>query len=123
MFTESTAFVDDERERTVLAASDCMWVGYTDFYQMSGVMVLSGRHAIPVIATASGLIGYWTKKHNLGVVIDVSSRSSVVGALIQLVREPEIFARMGKNGINVFSQHNPAELQRLVTEKAMQSKR
>jgi glycosyltransferase involved in cell wall biosynthesis len=110
-------FLDDDGERTVLAATDCMWVGYANFYLMSGIMVLSGRHGIPVIATSNGLIGYWTTEKNIGIAVDVSNRSCVVAALNQLVFEPELFARMGENGIEAFSEHRPAALQQLVIEK------
>jgi glycosyltransferase involved in cell wall biosynthesis len=104
-------------EQRVLAAADCMWVGYTEFYGMSGVMVLSGRHGMPVLASREGLIGYLAKKHEVGLVIEPRNRSSVVNALNRLAEEPEFFRQAGKSGISVFGKHDPTELQRLVTER------
>ncbi len=112
-------YLRGEQERQVLSAADCMWLGYTNFYGMSGVMVLSGRHGVPVLAAREGLIGYLTKKHEIGVIIEPENRSSVVDALNRLGREPDLFRQAGKNAISVFENHDPIELQRLVTEKGM----
>jgi glycosyltransferase involved in cell wall biosynthesis len=101
----------------MLAAADCMWLGYTEFYGMSGVMVFSGRHGVPVLASQEGLIGYLAKKHEVGVIIEPRNRLSVVNALNRLVQEREFFRQAGENGISVFEKHDPTELQRLVTER------
>jgi glycosyltransferase involved in cell wall biosynthesis len=110
-------YVEEEQERQALAAADCMWIGYTNFYGVSSMMVLSGRHAVPILATREGLIGYIARKHGIGVVIEPQDHSSVVSALIRLVNEPEFFISAGRNGVTAFQKHTPAELQRLVTEK------
>jgi glycosyltransferase involved in cell wall biosynthesis len=110
-------YVRGADEQRVLAAADCMWLGYTGFYGMSGVMVLSGRHGMPVLASREGLIGYLAKKYEMGVIIEPGDRSSVVNGLNRLAEEPEFFQQAGKKGVAVFEKHEPAELQRLVTEK------
>jgi glycosyltransferase involved in cell wall biosynthesis len=107
-------FLDDAGERTVLAASDCMWVGYSSFYLMSGVMVLAGRHGIPVIATRDGLIGYWTRERDIGIAVNIGEPASVIAALNQLVLEPGQLTHMGQNGIRAFAQHEPSVLSQLV---------
>jgi glycosyltransferase involved in cell wall biosynthesis len=114
-------YLDNIQEQAALAASDCVWVGYKDFYLMSGVLVLAGRHGLGVLASSNGLIGYLTDKHHLGIHVDVRDKSSIVEALNSLVQQPESFARSGKNGIDVFRKHRPAEFQRLFSEKATQS--
>ncbi len=110
-------YVRGTEERHVLSAADCMWIGHTDFYGTSGVMVLAGRHGVPVLATEDGLIGYLARKHELGVIIQPRNRLSVVRALNRLVDEPEWFKLAGKSGVSVFEKHDPMEFQRLVTEK------
>jgi glycosyltransferase involved in cell wall biosynthesis len=74
-------YVSGEQERQVLSAADCTCLGYTGSYGMSGVMVLSGRHGVPVLASREGLIGYFAKKHEIGMIIDPRNRASVVNAL------------------------------------------
>jgi glycosyltransferase involved in cell wall biosynthesis len=109
-------FVDDELERLILAAADCMWVGYIGFYGVSSVMALAGRHAMPVLASSYGLVGHFTRQHQLGAMVDPHDQSSIVAALNRLVNEPEFFQRAGSNGSNVYERHSPIELQRLVVE-------
>lgn len=113
-------YLNDEQERQLLAAADCMWLGYTDFYGASGIMVLSGRHAVPVMASSAGLIGHLARKYEIGVVIDPLDRMSVVTALNRLVHEPEYFEQAGRNGVSAFQKHRPVEMQHLVTKKAQQ---
>ena len=110
----------DEEERLVLSAANCMWLGYTDFYGMSGVMVLSGRHGVPVLASREGLIGHLAEKHQIGVIIEPRNKLSVISALNRLAIGDDFFRQAGNRGRSVFERHDPAELQRLVTEKSVQ---
>jgi glycosyltransferase involved in cell wall biosynthesis len=114
-------YLDDGQERQVLAAADCSWVGYIGFYGMSGMMALSGSHGVPVLGSPEGLIGYLTRKYEIGVVIDPRNRQSVVNALNRLVTEPQFFLCAGKNAVLAFQKHAFPELQRIVTEKVLQS--
>jgi glycosyltransferase involved in cell wall biosynthesis len=114
-------FVDDARERLLMAAADCMWVGYIDFYGMSGVMALAGRHAMPVIASDYGVVGYLARKHDLGVLIEPRDNGSIVDALNRLVNEPEAFGRAGSHGVALFEGHSPEVLKRLVVDTVRRS--
>jgi hypothetical protein len=110
------SLIDDELEQLLLAAADCMWIGYTDFYGVSGVMALAGRYAIPVLASEYGLVGHFARKYQLGAIIDPWNQSSIVAALNRLVNEPEFFERAGRNGVPVYQHHTPIALQRVVTD-------
>ena len=112
-------YVRGLQELQVLAAPDCMWLGYKDFYGMSGVLVLAARHGMPILASEQGLIGYLAKNHDMGMTVEPGRRSSVVTALNCLVNEPERFKRFGRNGAAAFERHDPTELQRLVTENIL----
>jgi len=114
-------YLNTDQERQVLAAADCMWVGYIDFYGLSGIMVLAGRHAIPLIASREGLIGYLVSRHGIGEVVEPRNRSSVVNALRRLAGDPEFFERAGVKGVPLFAGHDPLEYQRLVAETAESS--
>jgi glycosyltransferase involved in cell wall biosynthesis len=89
-------YVRGADERQVLSAADCVWLGYTEFYGMSGVTVLAGRHGVPVFASREGLIGYLAEKHEIGVIIEPRNRLSVVSALNRLVEERDLFRQAGK---------------------------
>ena len=59
-------YLDDRLERTMLSATDSMWLGYSKFYGISGVLVLAVRHSLPCIFTREGVIGYLGRKFALG---------------------------------------------------------
>jgi len=114
-------FIDDAHEQLLLASADCMWAAYLDFYGFSGVMALAGRHAVPVLASVYGLIGYLTGKYRLGVAVDPLDQAAVVSALNRLVQEPDYFTRAGQNGLAAFAHYSPTDYQRLVTDMALRS--
>jgi glycosyltransferase involved in cell wall biosynthesis len=114
-------FVDEPLERSLIAAADCMWVGYIDFYGVSSVMALAGRHALPVLASDYGLVGHLARKHALGALIAPRQIASIVTALNQLVSEPEFFVRAGRNGVALFDGHSPVEMQQRVTHAIEQA--
>ena len=114
-------YLEDEQEQQVLAAADCIWVKYCGFYGMSSIMVLSGVHGLPVIATQEGVIGYFVRKYEIGVTVDSGDRRAVVAALNRMVTEPEFFLRLGGNGKLVFERHTVPEFQQIVSQKVLQS--
>ena len=67
---ELNSFVNDDIQQMVFSASDLVWLGYKGHYAMSGVLVLSALARKPVISTSEGLIGWYTRKYNLGNNID-----------------------------------------------------
>jgi glycosyltransferase involved in cell wall biosynthesis len=114
-------YLGDEQEQQVLAAADCLWVKYCGFYGMSSIMVLSGVHGLPVIATQEGVIGYFSRKYGIGVTVDSDNRRAVVAALNRMVTAPEIFLQLGKNGKSVFERHTVREFQQIVSQQVLQS--
>jgi glycosyltransferase involved in cell wall biosynthesis len=114
-------FIDDEQERALMVAADCMWVGYIDFYGVSSVMALAARNAMPVMASESGLVGHLARAHDLGALVDPRNSASIVSALNRLVNEPEFFTRAGRNGVTVFQDHAPIEFQRRFMNAVRQS--
>lgn len=74
-------FVDDETQQAVFVAADMVWLGYRNHYTMSGVLVLAGLAQKPVVATSAGLIGWYTRKNNLGEVADINDLESVQVAI------------------------------------------
>lgn len=98
-------FVDDEMQQMVFASSDVVWLGYRNHYTMSGVLVLAGMAGKPVISTASGLLGWYTKENNLGPTFDFNFRSDVVEALEKLINEG-VRVECGINARNKFIDNN-----------------
>jgi glycosyltransferase involved in cell wall biosynthesis len=104
-------YQNDAAEATLLAASDCVWVGYRGFYTMSGVLLLAARHGIPCIVSDAGLAAYLMKKHEFGLIVDPDDPTSVVEALRYISVQPQELWRAGDRGRSAFSRHTVAEFQ------------
>jgi glycosyltransferase involved in cell wall biosynthesis len=89
---------DARREADAFAASDVMWMGYDGHAQSSGVLIQAGRAGLPVIACDEGIIGWFTRRHSTGLVVNVRDHDTVATAIAQLVRDPGLRRRLGENG-------------------------
>lgn len=74
-------YVDTATEEAGFRAADVVWMGYNTHYGMSGVLVLAAVAAKPVLATQNGLIGWMTRRHALGTVIDCENSREVAQAI------------------------------------------
>ena len=83
---EINKFLADEVEYMVFKASDIAWLGYCGHYTMSGgILVQAGRMGLPAIACKEGLIGWFAKKYDIGVVIKNFNEKGIIEALQKLV--------------------------------------
>lgn len=96
-------FIDADQEIASLSAADILWLGYRDHYVMSGVLVQAGRMGLPVIADECGLIGWYTSKYSLGVVVKSSDTHEVARAVRILIEDKEFASECGKNGERLFA--------------------
>lgn len=78
---EVNCFVSDADQQKVFVACDAVWLGYREHYTMSGVLVLACLSKKLIISTNLGLLGWYTKNHNLGHVVDISDGKSVEGSI------------------------------------------
>lgn len=74
-------FISPEMEADLFCACDAVWVGYKRHYGMSGVLAQAHRYGKTVIATDSGLIGWFTKRDRLGPLLRSLSARSVNAAI------------------------------------------
>lgn len=94
-------------------ACDAMWIGYIDFYTMSGVLVTAGRHGLPAITCEQGIVGYLSRSNGCGLPVDPRSDQSILAALQRVsCGDPEL-ARVSENAFNLFSAHSHAEFYRI----------
>jgi glycosyltransferase involved in cell wall biosynthesis len=105
-------YQSDREEARLLAASDCMWVGYSGFYVMSGVLLLAARHGIPCIVSEPGIAGYLMRKHGFGLLVNCENCHSVVEALNDLATGREAMEAAGKRGKAAFQRHSVSEFQK-----------
>ncbi len=101
----------DAGEARLLAASDCVWVGYLGFYTMSGILLLAARHGLPSIVSDAGLGDYFMKKHNFGLIVDPDNKRTIVAALRRVSTDPQWLSLAGGRGRSAFSRHSVTEFQ------------
>jgi hypothetical protein len=112
-------YLDNRLERTVLSAADSMWLGYSKFYGMSGVLVLAVRHDLPCIYTREGIIGYLGRKFAVGPEIDPDDIQTVVDALRSLTMEPQQYNRSLAQAKQSFAVHSIEYFRSVISETAI----
>lgn len=112
--------LDDEEEHMAFLASDIVWMGYEKHYMMSGVLLQAGAMSLPVIACDEGLIGYLTRRCELGVPVSVNDTSAVAGAMRRLVEAPAISRQLGENGRQVAERHDSRRFAQTILEGSVQ---
>lgn len=77
------AFISTDVERDLFSACDAVWLGYKGHYGMSGVLVQAYRFGKPVIATEDGLIGWFSRRCELGPIMSDLSCASIGKAITE----------------------------------------
>lgn len=108
-------YLDDDLEKRVIHAANAMWIGYVDFYKMSGVLVLAARNRLPSIFTRQGIIGYLGRKHRLGVEIDPHQIDTAIAALQELSCHASEYEHAAVQAQKAFSTHTIEHLQQIVS--------
>ncbi|WP_434108686.1 glycosyltransferase [Paraburkholderia caffeinilytica] len=75
------SFIANDVERDLFSACDAVWLGYKGHYGMSGVLVQAYRFGKPVIATEDGLIGWFSRRCELGPILSDLSSASIGKAI------------------------------------------
>lgn len=119
---EIDRFLDDDDVAAVFAASDCVWLGYVGHSGMSGVAVLAGRVALPIIACNEGEIGQLALTLRTGPVVDVSEPLQVAAAISEL-RVRSNWERYAQAGVAAFSEHTPEKFASSVVGALSESRR
>jgi glycosyltransferase involved in cell wall biosynthesis len=113
---EITHHLSEEDENIVFSASDAVWLGYLEHYQMSGVLVQAGMMGLPSIACEEGLIGWLTTRHQSGVVVPISDPSSVARQIRDLFETPDRARECGNNGRKAYASHTEDCAARILLE-------
>lgn len=78
------SFIANDVERDLFSACDAVWLGYKGHYGMSGVLVQAYRFGKPVIATEDGLIGWFSRRCELGPILSDLSSASIGKAISEI---------------------------------------
>lgn len=113
---ELPGFLDDKDEYRAFRSADAVWLGYLDFYGMSGVLLQAGRMGLPVIACEQGLIGWLTRKYNLGERVEPRQLQQVVSSIKVLVKNNKVRDSYGENGYRHSQAHRPEIFGKIICE-------
>lgn len=108
-------FVDDDVEAKVFGAADVVWVAYVDgFTGSSGVLLQACASGRPVVSSHVGLVGYRTRKYEIGLCVDPESCGEVSHALMTLRVDRQLYRSCSKNGLRLAELHTPVRFARAV---------
>lgn len=105
---EMDRVIDDAEQALVFAAADIVWLGYEGHMYMSGVLVLAGLAALPVVATDDGEVGAFVREQEIGLLIEARGNESVCTALRRLLDEP-LRHTFGRRVCAALASHTPAD--------------
>jgi glycosyltransferase involved in cell wall biosynthesis len=98
-------YVPSNMEGLMLAASDCMWLGYKDFFMMSSILAMAGMHGLPSLISKAGIIGHLQNKYRLGATVEDDSAEAVVKAITEIYRSDNDLKLAGARAREVFGTH------------------
>ena len=82
-------FIDTVEEPFLFAAADIVWLGYRKHYGSSGVLAQAASARRPVISCEEGVLGWQTRRHSLGAVIDVEDPALVADTVSRTLAQPK----------------------------------
>jgi len=97
-------FLTDAEKNTIFTAADVAWLGYRNHIYMSGVLVLAGMAAMPVVGTPDGEIGRLITKYDLGVCVSID-RPAEVSSGLRAMLDVRTRAEMGQRARSAFASH------------------
>lgn len=92
-------FIKEKEESLLYSASDLIWLGYKNHLGPSGILIQSYKANKPVIACKEGVIGWQTKKYNLGITINPANKCEVIKAIEKILFGNEKYTSKGKTPI------------------------
>jgi glycosyltransferase involved in cell wall biosynthesis len=107
--------LDDAEQALVFAAADVVWLGYERHAFMSGVLVLAGRAALPVVATRFGEVGAFVERSEMGLLVNPGGSDEVRTALLALTDET-LRRDLGKRSYAATEDHTPQRFKQELVE-------
>lgn len=115
-------FHDDEKEYCAFKAADVVWVGYSkNFYGSSGVLFQSCSASLPVIASSHGLIGWLTRKHQVGVTFEPENFRAASLAIKTILNNENLRNRLGENAKRLAEKHSSDKFQQAFSKLILNS--
>jgi len=109
-------YINDKLEKILFKASDLTWTGYSKkFYGSGGVFFLSCINKTPVITSNHGAIGWYGKKYNVGISIDLTNKKILLNQLNKFLKREK--TQYNFNFVN--KKHNFLNFGKKITDKIL----
>lgn len=82
-------FIEASEVSTLFAAADAVWLGYQGHYGPSGALIQAAAAGKPVVACQDGVIGWMTRRYQLGVIVKPTDTTSVIDGIQDLMSGEE----------------------------------
>jgi len=82
-------WADEALEGLAFSAADIVWLVYDKHWQSSAVQIQAMMMRLPMLATSDGLIGWISRKFNVGLTVTKNNDVAVVRDLNELIRKKE----------------------------------
>ncbi len=92
-------YLSRNEESKLFSAADVVWVGYLDFYSMSGVLFQASIMQKPIIACRKGLIGWHTEKYDLGFIIDPEDKDQIISVIVKINNDRSLLEKFKQNAL------------------------
>jgi len=113
--------LDDAEQTQVFAAADVAWLGYERHTFMSGVLVIAGCSALPVVATDFGETGAFVRRHGMGLLVEANGTDSVRDALFALTDEA-LRRDLGSRSKAAVEGHTPQRMKQALIDAIVASR-
>jgi glycosyltransferase involved in cell wall biosynthesis len=111
-------FISNDIERDLFSACDAVWLGYKGHYGMSGVLVQAYRFGKPVIATEDGLIGWFSRRCELGPILSDLSSASIGRAITETMTSwPHAHGTIPSAGEDLLSRHTLGQFKETLVQQ------
>jgi glycosyltransferase involved in cell wall biosynthesis len=111
------SFISNDMERDLFSACDAVWLGYKGHYGMSGVLVQAYRFGKPVIATEDGLIGWFSRRCELGPILSDLSSASIGKAIAETMTSWPHEHATASSRDNLLSRHTLGEFKQTLLQQ------
>jgi glycosyltransferase involved in cell wall biosynthesis len=101
-------FIHPDEEQLLFSVAGAAWVGYKGHFGSSGILGQAAGAGVPVIACESGLIGFTTQRHDLGLCVDIANREAIRAALSRLKDDRKLSETCAAAGAVFSSVRTPA---------------
>lgn len=105
---EHYEFIPDRDNQPYFLASDVVLAAYQGHIGTSSILVRAAAAGKPVLSTDYGLMGEWTRHHQLGIIVNSADPGEIAHAMTQFLQEsPQKFCDRAK--MQKFAEENSAE--------------